>query len=412
MTAPRDHVRPAARASGLGLLALLAPAALVLAACGEEPPPAPPPTDGGAVVVENPALPPDARLEWRIGTRPELSIGVASGRTAHQLFGVRDATVLPDGRIAIANGGTGEIRVFDATGAHLTSMGGAGEGPGEFRRLEAVEAWPGDSLLAWDARQQRMSVFSADGTHGRTFRLRHFEDTYSPRFLGVTPDGRLLVRGGFPQRSDEPYQGMFRPMSRYALLDAQGNPGTDLGEHPGEEGYLTAGGGFETFSEHPHAKTTVSAVWGDEVLISPNDSFELTAFDLDGAPTRRIRLDYDLVAPTREDMEAWFEAFTADDTAEERAAFRRSFEDLPLLEAFPAFEAIEVDALGFVWVREYPRTADDPLSWIVFDPAGRAQGRIQTPPGLEVYEIGADYLLGRTRDELDIERVERWALTR
>ncbi|MEQ8330362.1 MAG: hypothetical protein RH859_07885 [Longimicrobiales bacterium] len=411
MIQTRTYSGPARHSAGRGatFLALLS---LSFGACGEEPSPAPPPTDGSAVVVENPALPPDSLVGWRIGSEPALSIGVAGGGPDDQLFRVRDATVLPDGRIAIANAGSGEVRIYGPDGGHRVSMGGPGEGPGEFRALEAVERWAGDSLLAWDARQRRISVFSAEGAHGRTFRLREFDDTHSPQFLGITPDGRLLVRSGFPQRGDEPYEGMFRPLHSYALLDASGEFSADLGEHPGAEGYLIAGSGFETFSEHPHAKSTVSTVWGNEILISPNDDFTLRAFAPDGSPTRTIHLDHPAPRPTRRDMEAWFEAFTADDTPEERAAFRRSFEELPLLESFPAFLPFEVDALDHVWVREFTSSPEGATSWIVFDPAGRALGRIETPPGLEVYEIGADYLLGRTRDALGVESIRLWPLSR
>lgn len=408
----RRSARPTPRGPGLRRLAALLFGIFVLSACGEEPPPPPPPAEANVVAVENAALPPDARLEWRIDSAPRLSIGGASGRAAHQLFGVRDATVLPDGRVAVANGGTGEIRVFDATGTHVISMGGAGEGPGEFRALAAVEAWPGDSILAWDARQRRISVFSGDGRHGRTFRLRTFEDTHSPQFLGVTPDRRLLVRAGFPQRGDAPYEGMFRPDHRYALLDATGAPSADLGTHPGEEGFLIATGGFESFSGHPHGKYTVAAVWGDEILISPNDDFTLRAFAFDGRPTRVIRLDLDAAPPTGADMESWFDAFTANDTPEERRAFRETFESFPLLESVPAFTDLVADALGFVWVRAFGGPPDGPGAWIVFDPEGKVVGRVETPSGLDVYEIGADYVLGRVRDELDIESVQLRPLER
>ena len=33
-------------------------------------------------------------------------------------------------------------------------------------------------------------------------------------------------------------------------------------------------------------------------------------------------------------------------------------------------------------------------------------------PVLEVYDIGADYVLGRSRDDFDVEYIQRWTLTR
>ena len=50
--------------------------------------------------------------------------------------------------------------------------------------------------------------------------------------------------------------------------------------------------------------------------------------------------------------------------------------------------------------------------WTVFDPEGRALGFIETPEGLTVLEIGADYLLGRVTDDLGVESVQVWGLER
>lgn len=385
--------------------------ALLSMACGNEPEP-----DVAApvnvVVVENPHLPPDSLVSWTIGAAPELSIGLREAEDAYHLFRVRDAVVLQGGRIAIANGGTGEIRMFRPDGAHVVSMGGAGEGPGEFRRLEAIAPWVGDSILGWDGRQQRISVFDGAGHHGRTFRVPQFNNSFGPEFLGVTQDGRFFLRAGFPQRDDEPFRGMFRPDQMYALLTGEGELAVELGVHPGAEGFLSAGGGFESFYGHPHARSTVATVWGERVLISSNDVFELRAFTPDGQPSMVVRLDYEADPPTREDMRHWFDDFTANDTPEDRAAFRRTFDEFPLLESFPAFTAIVVDELDHVWVREFGTPGDERAIWVVFDPNGVALGRIETPPGLEVYQIGANYILGRARAEFDVEVVQRWSLAR
>jgi hypothetical protein len=50
--------------------------------------------------------------------------------------------------------------------------------------------------------------------------------------------------------------------------------------------------------------------------------------------------------------------------------------------------------------------------WTVFDADGQVQGLLETPPDLDVYEIGEDYILGRARDDFDIEYVQMFRLTR
>ena len=37
---------------------------------------------------------------------------------------------------------------------------------------------------------------------------------------------------------------------------------------------------------------------------------------------------------------------------------------------------------------------------------------METPPGLEVFEIGEDYVLGLVEDELGVEYVQLWSLDR
>ena len=38
--------------------------------------------------------------------------------------------------------------------------------------------------------------------------------------------------------------------------------------------------------------------------------------------------------------------------------------------------------------------------WTVFDPEGRVQGFVETPPGLVIHQIGEDFILGKVLDEL------------
>ena len=141
----------------------------------------------GIQIVEN-ARPADgSRLPWRIAPEPAASIGVLEGEEPYMLHYVIDATKLPDGRIVVANNGTHELRVFDAVGTHVATWGGRGEGPGEFLELWQVERWPGDSIAASYAPRLGMSVFDADGSHGRTFWLEEVGARFT--FGAPTADG-------------------------------------------------------------------------------------------------------------------------------------------------------------------------------------------------------------------------------
>lgn len=47
-----------------------------------------------------------------------------------------------------------------------------------------------------------------------------------------------------------------------------------------------------------------------------------------------------------------------------------------------------------------------------FNPEGRVLGFLETPVGLNLWEIGEDYTLGHIEDELGVEYVQVWPLER
>ncbi|CAN5731151.1 hypothetical protein BH23GEM10_BH23GEM10_06010 [soil metagenome] len=90
----------------------------------------------------------------------------------------------------------------------------------------------------------------------------------------------------------------------------------------------------------------------------------------------------------------------------------------PVIAALPAlpppdsaelFRYIRVSPFGHLWVRQ-PVRPGAATQWVVHGLDGAALGRVETPADFEIHEFGADYLLGRGRDALDIEYVRRYSL--
>jgi len=48
----------------------------------------------------------------------------------------------------------------------------------------------------------------------------------------------------------------------------------------------------------------------------------------------------------------------------------------------------------------------------VFDPEGRWLGVVETPAGFTMEEVGRDWVLGVSTDELDVQYVEMWGLVK
>ena len=363
----------------------------------------------GVSIVENAAPAPETRLPWAFGAEPTLSIGAVDSGEADQLFQVTDATRFADGRIVIANSGSNELRVFNADGSHAATAGGRGEGPGEFVSYSpsAVAAWPGDSIAAVNPWGTRVSLFDAEGNHGRDVSL----DATMLNVVDLLPDGKIFTRGsGGGLHSDMTgSSGLVRADTEWGILGEDGTRLASLGEFPGSEFYaiFAADGSLQGGMPHPFGRGTMGAVWGELVAIGVQDSYEIKAFASDGSLVRVVRRAGDLERPTRADLDEYYARRYADLPDEDRISNLNAVRDMPLVESYPAFEEILSDRAGYLWVREYEAGV-----WTVFDPEGRVQGLVETPPGVRTFEIGEDYLLGWVYDELGVEYVQLWSLSR
>ncbi len=117
--------------------------------------------------------------QWALSPEPTVSIGVVEGDEPYQLHGASSSVRLPDGRIAVVNGGSDEVRFFGENGEFLGSFGGSGDGPGEFRDPSRIRYLRGDTLWVWDQRMRRYNVH--DGT-GAFIEVRHLESDETEPF--------------------------------------------------------------------------------------------------------------------------------------------------------------------------------------------------------------------------------------
>lgn len=399
----------------------------------------------GIRIIENDRPADGSRLAWEIGPEPALTIGAMEGADAFQLKWVEDALRLDDGRIVIANSGTRQLLVFDEAGEHLATWEPKSERPGyrgsgsafddeiAWRRLFWTERWPGDSIAVChgtsseDATELReptnrglelLSVLDLEGRHVRTVDL--FRSAPETKCRDVLSDGSIVASRSLRESSRHPDTGIHRPGVRFSLLHADGSLRADLGTHLGAEEFfyldesdVRPGGWY--MPDPPFRRIVVWEAWGDLAIVTRTDRYEIRAYGADGSLTRIVRRDHDVRAPTEEDRDAFRTDYVAAfNRAESRELNTNIVNAVPLAESFPAFHAIEVDARGYLWVREYdlPGEGRDRPQWTVFDPDGIVQGFVETPAGLEIYEIGANYLLGKATDELRAEHVQLWPLDR
>ncbi|MGD2120113.1 MAG: hypothetical protein PVJ76_00140 [Gemmatimonadota bacterium] len=101
--------------------------------------------------------------EWILSESPVLEIGVREGEEPYQLHRARGSVLLEDGRVVVLNGGSQELRYYDPEGRFLKSVGGLGEGPGEFRDPANLRKTADGNLQVWDRSLMRVSIFGIEG---------------------------------------------------------------------------------------------------------------------------------------------------------------------------------------------------------------------------------------------------------
>ena len=365
----------------------------------------------GVTIVTNDPAAPDSRLPWQFSAQPSLSIGSVTSGDADELFQVQDAMRLTDGRIVIANSGSSEIRVFNADGSHAGTWGRRGEGPGEFTYgPSAVGLWPGDSIAALNPGGRRLSLFDMNGNHGRDVAF----DASLSNANDLLPDGKIVTSSVMLEPETPESSNLVRYITEWAVLDADGTPHASLGEFLVTEDWTIRrpDGSIEGSSPHPFGRRTSTAVWGELVAIGVQDSYEIKAFAADGSLVRIVRRNGDPESPTQEDLDALFDRMLGNVPGEARAGAMSMLEGMPLVDSYPAFEEIVSDLAGYLWVREYRMLGEGDAVWTVFDSEGRIEGLVETPPRLNIFEIGEDYVLGLAMDEMGVEYVQLWGLDR
>lgn len=123
----------------------------------------------------HPAFVRDANVpasEWRLADRTgelpvapvaasHLVLGVAD-QPEEQVFGdVSDVAILADGRLAILDALSHDLRIFSPDGDLLQRLGGEGSGPGELRRPRAMVVTPNGDIIVSDM-QRRLTRFAGN----------------------------------------------------------------------------------------------------------------------------------------------------------------------------------------------------------------------------------------------------------
>ena len=350
----------------------------------------------GAVLVRSPG-----RGTWRPGEgwklRETLRIGSATDTGPSQLGDIWALAVDSAGRIYVAGGQAGEVKVFGPDGSFVRAIGREGRGPGELRWPAGLTLTPdGGRLLVVDYGNARWSVFDTSGA------LLYDHQRPLPKWT-------VPWSGGFDPAGRPVEPARYRPARAGAAPDV---PGV----------LLALDSTFAPVDSFPFSR------YGGEVdaPFSPRLEWRLDGRGhlWSGASDRYRVVERTLAGDTLRVIERSARAERIPGQAKEEAArssehrMRRMgmtghVDRSRIPDDYPRFDDLWVDGRGDLWVVPYAHdwTATGVRELDVFGPGGRYLGRVRPPAALQrhfpVPVFRGEALYAVTEDHMGVEYVVR-----
>jgi len=375
----------------------------------------------GITIVENTEPAWTAGEAWTVSAEPVLAMGGAGDDRDHEFFQIAGLARLTDGTIVVANGGTHELRYYGTDGSLRRSVGRKGGGPGEFQILSSAVILPGDSVLVFDPMNRRSSLFDPAGRHVRDVAAAEPGSVVPSAVVGRLRDGSYVARSPIMRIGPamlERKPGPTRDSVWVMHLDSAGVPFDSVGPFPGLRSDVVmveiGGRSLPLPIPIPFSPMVHVATGPDRVYVGVSDTYEIQAYSLDRRLATVIRRRHEPQRVTETEAaeaRSQFSQGVEDQSNPFVTQYQEAFARIALPETRPAYRDMLVDRDGNLWVAESRAPGDEGRrSWSVFGPDGRWLGDVAMPPGLRVSEIGTDYVLGRSRDDLEVERVLLYAL--
>jgi 6-bladed beta-propeller len=369
-----------------------------LAACEGDSTPAVTVTDSAGIRV---TLSPDVPTTFaEVDPQPVLSLGGPNDSGPTLFYRIQHVHVDPRGRLWVADGQSGELRIFLADGSHWKTRGGRGEGPGEFLRIRLLGSFRGDSVAVWDNANGRLTLFDAEGEFVRTQRVPPGDDP-RPRAFHVFDDGSVL--GQVPRILDAGSLEAGQVLGDSVQLVRVDLEGSTQRPQGGALGPLWLWTGRNQI-RIPFTINSSFVVYDESVQLVTGSAFRVRVFE-----GGRLSEIYGVARDAREvsgdDIEAYREF------VEEYVPESQRNESLSALRhprrptVLPAYSRLIVAAGGHVWAQIYSPDFSAPATWDVFDEARVWMGQVQTPAGFMAMSIAGADVAGVWRDDLGVEHV-------
>lgn len=345
-----------------------------------------------------------------------MTIGEAAGDPDYQFGQVLGVDALSDGRIVVLDAQAQRLQVYGPDGTYQRSIGGPGNGPGEFSpQAIALFVGTGDTIVVPDMGNQRINAIPPEG-EASNFPLRIEQGI--PMGFDMGSDGTLVS-----QRRAMNFGGGEAPTDPNDLILAQHYDGSIV------DTLLTPkrGGTFEMRDGVP--RITLFApepVWatlgGDRLAYASNDAYRINIYGPDGTLERIVTFPHEDKPVTETEQEQVRDLIRRlwEENGVPPQGIEQMMGSMSFAEHWPAFTRLRGGPGGSLWVQRVrdmssmtpeelenwnPQLDQGSPEWDVFEADGRYGGVVELPARFTPMTITEDRIYGVFRDEFDVQYV-------
>jgi hypothetical protein len=325
------------------------------------------------------------------------------GDPRYEFFNVGSVTILSDGRFAIADRGSSEVRFYSRQGRFESAFGSSGGGPREFSGLAWIYRIANDSIVAYDLDRSRLTVWTSSGRFARDHGIQRSSAIPLPIVQDVAFDGSVVVLGR-PWALDRTRPGLQAETTMVYV------------DRPPWDSLIRVGAATEinflsrTGRERiPFSAGVVARFREDGSLAVLDGGRRVIAINHDGSSTvHSPPADVQLVTPAlRERYRSW-RLGRVPAGSPDHANLTELFEAMPFADTIAAFDQLARGANGEVWLRRYRffwdyRNHDVNNRWLALDRELQPVRECTFPGALDAMGFLSDRAVGVWRDSLHIE---------
>jgi hypothetical protein len=365
----------------------------------------------GVQVAENSHAAWDSTNAWSLAPQPSVTIGVEDGDSSYLFYGVVGSQRLSDGRLAVADYGSHEIRVYDSTGQFLLSAGRQGDGPGEYRFMSLFWRLPGDTLVVSSSRG--LTMFNSQGSYVGSIQLDATPEGSIAQGVAQLRDGTVLAVTSSTSSGSQEGSPLVEPMLHFHSYAATGRYERMLDSVPAGPLWRPEGSrGPRRIPFHTYPGRTAV---GDRFYIAQGDEAEIGIWSRSGVLERVIRwIPPDrTVTPDIIDRHRQHELDRAR-SPEARRSEADFLDEVPFPSRLPALaeSSVIVSRTEEIWAEAYRLPWEADVDWYVFSPVGEWLGFVRMPTGFVLHDVDSDVVVGSQRDDLGVEYVRAYRLVK